>query len=67
MTTEELMAAANVISQQASDNPGIGIPVDPEVADYMGAFTEDAIVLVDMMDDIELSINAEGEVIYEGK
>lgn len=67
MTTEELMATANVVSQQASENPGIGIPIDPEVAEYMGAFTEDAIILADLADDIVLSTNAEGEVIYEGK
>ena len=65
MTIEELMATANVVSQQALDNPGIGIPVDPEVAEYMGAFTEDAIALADMLDDIELSTTAAGEVIYE--
>lgn len=67
MTTEELMATANVVSQQASENPGIGIPIDPEVAEYMGAFTEHAIILADLADDIDLSTNTEGEVIYEGK
>lgn len=35
---EYLSAAARQIEQQAMDNPGIGIPVDPDVADFMGAF-----------------------------
>jgi len=35
---EYLSAAARLVEQQALDNPGIGIPVDPEVADFMGAF-----------------------------
>lgn len=33
-----LSAAARQVEQQALDNPGIGIPVDPDVADFMGAF-----------------------------
>ena len=36
-----LKAAAQKVEQQAMDHPGIGIPVDPEVADYMGAFQSD--------------------------
>jgi len=35
---EYLSAAARLVEQQALDNPGIGIPVDPDVADFMGAF-----------------------------
>ena len=38
---EYLEAAAKKVEQQAMDNPGIGIPVDPDVADYMGAFHSD--------------------------
>jgi hypothetical protein len=33
----------DVVDSQASDNPDIGIPVDPDVADYMGAFEETAL------------------------
>lgn len=33
-----LTSAALIIEQQALDNPGIGIPVDPDLADFMGAF-----------------------------
>ena len=36
-----LEAAAQKVEQQAMDNPGLGIPVDPDVADYMGAFSSD--------------------------
>jgi hypothetical protein len=38
---EYLKAAARKVEQQALDNPGLGIPVDPDVADYMGAFLGD--------------------------
>ena len=33
-----LRAAALQVEQQALAYPGIGIPVDPDVADFMGAF-----------------------------
>jgi len=36
-----LQAAARRVEQQALDNPGLGIPVDPDIADYMGAFFGD--------------------------
>lgn len=62
---DELLAAANVVTRQASENPGIGIPVDPEVADYMGAFTEHALVLEDLVDDALLTVNNQGEAVYE--
>lgn len=38
---EYLQAAARRVEQQALDNRGLGIPVDPDVADYMGAFLGD--------------------------
>ena len=38
---EYLEAAARNVEQQAMENPGFGIPVDPDVADYMGAFHSD--------------------------
>lgn len=61
---EYLRAAADAVTEQAFDNPGFGIPVDPDVADYMGAFTEDAVALADLMDDALLTIN-EGGGIYD--
>lgn len=48
---EYLLAAANTVSKQATDNPSMLIPVDPEVADFMGAFAEDAISLADFEDE----------------
>jgi hypothetical protein len=48
---EYLLAAANTVSKQATDNPSMLIPVDPEVADFMGAFAEDAISLADIEDE----------------
>lgn len=32
-----LDAAAAEVYRQAAENPGLGIPVDPDVAEYMGA------------------------------
>lgn len=34
---EELAAAARAVALQAGENPGLGIPVDPDVAEFMGA------------------------------
>lgn len=69
MTDKEkdyLKAAANVVAQQVTDNPLLGVPVDPDVADWMGAFTEDAVTLADLSDDVLLSVNDQGDVVYEG-
>lgn len=52
---EYLEAAAQKVEQQAMDNPGLGIPVDPDVADYMGAFRSDE----DMGDVLEGGISEE--------
>lgn len=47
-------AAAAMVAKQAAENPDIGIPVDPDVAEYMGAFEETAITLSDLdMDNME--------------
>jgi len=35
---EYLTCAALKVEQQALGNPGVGIPVDPDVAEFMGAF-----------------------------
>lgn len=52
---EYLEAAARNVEEQAMDNPGFGIPVDPDVADYMGAFLSDE----DMGDVLEDGISEE--------
>lgn len=62
---EYLAAAAAAVERQLADNPDIGVPLDPDVADHMGAFTEKAVVLADLMDDALLTINDQGEAFYE--
>jgi hypothetical protein len=47
---EYLMAAARAVDVQAMENPGLGIPVDPEVAEFMGAFEELAVGPDDLED-----------------
>jgi hypothetical protein len=37
---EEFMARAKVVWQEVEDNPEIGIPVDPDLAEFMCAFEE---------------------------
>ena len=70
MTDKEkdyLKAAVNVVAQQVTDNPlWGGVAVDPDVADWMGAFTESAVTLADLADEVLLSVNAQGDVVYEG-
>ena len=70
MTDKEkdyLKAAVNVVAQQVTDNPlWGGVAVDPDVADWMGAFTDSAVTLADLADDVLLSVNAQGDVVYEG-
>lgn len=44
---EYLRAAAKAIAQQIEGDSVIyGVPLDPDVADYMGAFPEEAITLL---------------------
>ena len=43
------------------------MPLDPDVADYMGAFSEDSIILADLIEDALLTINGQGEAVYEGR
>jgi len=44
------MVVANVVDAQATEFPDLGIPVDPDVADFMGAFEETAVGLDDLDD-----------------
>lgn len=37
-----LDAAATAVEREAMENPGVPIPVDPDVAEHMGAFADDA-------------------------
>lgn len=47
--------AARTVELQAMQDSGIGVPVDPDVADHMGAFEEPALSLDDLADDPEAS------------
>ena len=54
---EYLRAAAKAIAQQIEGDSVIyGVPLDPDVADYMGAFPEDGL----------LTVTDSGEVVYVG-
>jgi hypothetical protein len=55
-------AAAAVESQLAEFPLSAGISVDPDVADHMGAFVEDAISPDDMADDVLLDSDEHGWV-----
>ena len=62
---EYLAAAARSVAQQLAENPVIlSIPIDPDVADFMGAFAEDAVDLADLIEDGLLTVNGQGEVVY---
>jgi hypothetical protein len=64
---EYLRAAATAIARQIEGNPVVlGVPLDPDLADYLGAFTEEAITLADMVEDGLLTVANSGEVVYVG-
>ncbi|MFW5498411.1 MULTISPECIES: hypothetical protein [unclassified Maridesulfovibrio] len=41
---------ANQLDREMTENPGAAIEVDPELADHMGAFEEDALTLEEAED-----------------
>lgn len=45
-----LVSAAQAVEDQVAENPTLGVPVDPDVAEYMGAVEEDPRML-DNIDD----------------
>jgi len=52
-----LQSAARTVDAQALQDPGLPIPVDPDVAEYMGAFKEEALSPDDLDDlDEDLSL-----------
>lgn len=64
---EYLRAAATAIARQIENNPVVlGIPLDPDLADYLGAFEEEAITLADIVEDGLLTVTNSGEVVYGG-
>ena len=61
---EYLAAAAQAVAEQLTDNAALHVPLDPDVADYMGAFREEALSLADVIEDGLLTVNQQGEAIY---
>jgi hypothetical protein len=59
-----LAAAARAVAEQVADNAALHIPLDPDVADFMGAFQEDALSLADVIEDGFFTLNDQGEFIY---
>ena len=45
-----LEAAAAAVDREAMENPGVPIPVDPDVAAYMGAMEDDAMSFEDALE-----------------
>ena len=62
---EYLYAAATMVETQAMKNPTLGIPLDPDLADFMGAFEEKALSIDDLDEDARLHANSRGELVYE--
>ncbi|AGW12398.1 hypothetical protein [Megalodesulfovibrio gigas] len=58
---DRLLAAARMVDRQASADPAMGVPVDPDVADCMGAFVEDAVALEDLDDSDEVMSEEGGD------
>jgi len=53
MTEQEkayLEAAATAIERQMMENPGVPVPIDPDVAAYMGAMQDDAMGYEDALE-----------------
>ena len=53
MTEQErayLEAAAETVERQMMENPGMPVPVDPDVAAYMGAMQDDAMNYEDALE-----------------
>jgi hypothetical protein len=59
-----LTAAAKAVAEQLVNNAALHVPLDPDVADFMGAFREDALSLADVIEDGLFTLNEQGEEIY---
>ena len=67
LTEKQITAATQAVMEQLAESPvGVGIPVDADVAVRLGAFTEDAVTLADLMDDVLLTVGTDGSVFYAG-
>ena len=59
-----LAAAALAAAEQLAENPALYVPLDPDVADHMGAFHEEALSLADVIEDGLFTLNDQGEVVH---
>ena len=59
-----LKAAAKAVAEQLAENAALYVPLDPDVADHVGAFHEDALSLADVIEDGLFTLNDQGEVVY---
>jgi hypothetical protein len=59
-----LKAAAKAVAEQLAANAALYVPLDPDVADHVGAFHEDALSLADVIEDGLFTLNDQGEVVY---
>jgi hypothetical protein len=55
-----LAAAAQAVAEQLTEESAPYMPLDPDVADYMGAFREDALSLAEVIEDGLLTVNGRG-------
>jgi hypothetical protein len=63
-SADYLAAAARAAAEQLADNALLAVPLDLDVADFMGAFFEDALSLADVIEDGLFTLNTHGEVLY---
>ena len=47
-----LDAVAEAVYRQLEENPGMSIPVDPDVAEHMGAFSDEAMSEADALEGV---------------
>lgn len=57
---ELLQAASDAVQKQLAEHPALGIPVDPDVAENLGAFEEPALDFDDLDSAEEFAANLEG-------
>lgn len=53
-TLERLQKQAQAVYAHLDENPNVGIELDPELADFLGAFEEPAIDLDELADDAKV-------------
>lgn len=56
-----LKSAARAVESQVAESPLLGIPVDPDVAEFMGAFEDDLSILEAIDDENDGGGNGWGE------